>query len=92
MSSLLEIEKALGAKRKIDDTAIAVEEELKTGKDFSSYGAIVEIAFCNYFSIFRLAGDRLSKSIKLVGEGKKVPVYADLDRYKNGEFRTFLAT
>jgi transposase len=43
LSGLLEIKKAPGAKRKIDDAAIAaLEEELKTGKGFSSYGAIVE--------------------------------------------------
>lgn len=40
---LLEMKKAPGAKRKIDDAALAaLEEELKTGKGFSSYGAIVE--------------------------------------------------
>ncbi|MBE8966121.1 winged helix-turn-helix domain-containing protein [Nostocales cyanobacterium LEGE 12452] len=49
LSGLLEIKKAPGAKRKIDDVAMptavnyaALEEELKTGKGFSSYGAIVE--------------------------------------------------
>ena len=49
ISGLLEIKKAPGAKRKIDDAAMptavnyaALEEELKTGKGFSSYGAIVE--------------------------------------------------
>src|SRR4028118_1487596 len=43
LSGLLEIKKAPGAKRKIDDAAIAaLEEELKTGKGFSSYGEIVE--------------------------------------------------
>ncbi|MEH2419059.1 helix-turn-helix domain-containing protein [Nostoc sp.] len=49
LSGLLEIKKAPGAKRKIDDAAMptavnyaALEEELKTGKGFSSYGAIVE--------------------------------------------------
>jgi transposase len=43
LSGLLEIKKAPGAKRKIDDAAIAaLEEELKAGKGFSSYGAIVE--------------------------------------------------
>ncbi|MCC5670867.1 hypothetical protein LC653_45765 [Nostoc sp. CHAB 5784] len=37
------MKKAPGAKRKIHDAAIAaLEEELKTGKGFSSYGAIVE--------------------------------------------------
>lgn len=43
LSELLEIKKAPGAKRKINEPAIAaLEEELKTGKGFSSYGAIVE--------------------------------------------------
>ncbi|MEH2245290.1 helix-turn-helix domain-containing protein [Nostoc sp.] len=49
ISGLLEIKKAPGAKRKIDDAAMptavnyaAFEEELKTEKGFSSYGAIVE--------------------------------------------------
>jgi transposase len=49
LSGLLEIKKAPGAKRKIDDAAMptavnyaALEKELKTGKGFSSYGAIVE--------------------------------------------------
>ncbi|WP_392476029.1 helix-turn-helix domain-containing protein [Nostoc sp. C110] len=49
LSGLLEIKKAPGAKRKIDDAAMptavnyaALEEELKTGKGFSSYGAIVD--------------------------------------------------
>ncbi|MBD0299131.1 MAG: helix-turn-helix domain-containing protein [Nitrososphaera sp.] len=49
ISGLLEIKKAPGAKRKIDAAAMptavnyaALEEELKTEKGFSSYGAIVE--------------------------------------------------
>ena len=43
LSGLLEIKKAPGAKRKIDDEAIvALKIELETGKGFSSYGAIVE--------------------------------------------------
>ena len=43
LSGLLEIKKAPGAKRKIDDAAIAaLLEELKTAKGFSSYGAIVD--------------------------------------------------
>ncbi|NJM24121.1 MAG: helix-turn-helix domain-containing protein, partial [Richelia sp. SM1_7_0] len=43
LDELLEIKKAPGAKRKIDDAAIAaLESELKTGEGFSSYGAIVE--------------------------------------------------
>lgn len=43
LPSLLEIKKAPGAKRKINDDAIAaLDIELKTEKGFSSYGAIVE--------------------------------------------------
>lgn len=43
LSELLKIKKAPGAKPKIHDAAIAaLEEELKTGKGFASYGAIVE--------------------------------------------------
>lgn len=43
LSGLLEIKKAPGAKRKIHAHAIAgLEKELKTGKGFSCYGAIVE--------------------------------------------------
>ncbi|MBC1242210.1 helix-turn-helix domain-containing protein [Nostoc sp. 2RC] len=43
LSGLLEIKKAAGAKRKINDDAIAaLQQELETGKGFSSYGAIVE--------------------------------------------------
>jgi len=49
LSSLLEIKKAPGAKRKIHPGAMptavnyaALESELKTGKGFASYGAIVE--------------------------------------------------
>lgn len=43
LSSLLEIKKPPGAKRKINDTALAaLKRELETGKGFSSYGAIVE--------------------------------------------------
>ncbi|WP_166482401.1 helix-turn-helix domain-containing protein [Scytonema sp. UIC 10036] len=43
LSSLLEIKKAPGAKRKINDAAIAsLKQELETGIGFSSYGAIVE--------------------------------------------------
>ncbi|PHM06107.1 winged helix-turn-helix domain-containing protein [Nostoc sp. 'Peltigera malacea cyanobiont' DB3992] len=39
----MSIKKAPGAERKIHDVAIAaLKEELKTGKGFSSYGAIVE--------------------------------------------------
>ena len=40
---LLSIKKAPGAKRKIHDEALAaLDQELKTGNGFSSYGAIVE--------------------------------------------------
>ncbi len=40
---LLEIKKAPGANRKINDDAIAaLKRELETGKGFSCYGAIVE--------------------------------------------------
>lgn len=43
LAELLEIKKAPGSKRKINERAsAALEEELKTGKGFSSYGAIVE--------------------------------------------------
>ncbi|MBE9107213.1 helix-turn-helix domain-containing protein [Nostoc cf. edaphicum LEGE 07299] len=43
LDELLKIKKAPGAKRKIPEGAMAaLEEELKTGKGFSSYGAIVE--------------------------------------------------
>ena len=43
LSGLLEIKKAAGAKRKINDDVIpAFIQELKTGKGFSSYGGIVE--------------------------------------------------
>ncbi|NMG21745.1 helix-turn-helix domain-containing protein [Brasilonema bromeliae] len=43
LDELLEIKKAPGAKRKINERAIAaLEEKLKTGKGFSRYGAIVE--------------------------------------------------
>ncbi|GAX44433.1 putative transposase [Tolypothrix sp. NIES-4075] len=43
LSRLLEIKKAPGANRKINDDAIAaLKLELETGKGFSSYGAIVE--------------------------------------------------
>ena len=43
LSGLLEIKKAAGAKRKINDDAIAaLIQELKTGKGFSSYGGIEE--------------------------------------------------
>src|SRR6478672_2093199 len=43
LPELLDLKKAPGAKRKITDTALAaLKEELKTGKGFASYGAIVE--------------------------------------------------
>ena len=43
LSGLLEIKKASGARRKINDAAIAaLKIELETGIGFSSYGAIVE--------------------------------------------------
>jgi transposase len=43
LSSLLEIKKAPGAARKMSDEVIAaLQQELETGKGFSSYGAIVE--------------------------------------------------
>ncbi|TFI52262.1 helix-turn-helix domain-containing protein [Mastigocladus laminosus UU774] len=43
LSRLLEVNKAPGANRKINDAAIAaLKRELETGKGFSSYGAIVE--------------------------------------------------
>ena len=43
LSGLLEIKKAAGAKRKINDDAIAaLIQELKTGKGFTRYGEIVE--------------------------------------------------
>jgi transposase len=43
LSGLLEIKKAAGAKRKINDAALtALKQELETGKGFNSYGEIVE--------------------------------------------------
>ncbi|CDN11400.1 hypothetical protein RintRC_3633 [Richelia intracellularis] len=43
LSGLLEIKTAAGAKRKINDDAMAaLIQELKTGKGFSTYGGIVE--------------------------------------------------
>lgn len=43
LSGLLEIKKAPGAKRKINDEALAaLKQELETGKGFESYGEIVE--------------------------------------------------
>jgi transposase len=43
LNELLFIKKAPGAKRKIHEAALAaLTQELKTGKGFSSYGAIVE--------------------------------------------------
>ncbi|MBW4457106.1 MAG: helix-turn-helix domain-containing protein [Nostoc indistinguendum CM1-VF10] len=43
LSGLLEIKKAAGAKRKINDQALAaLKQELETGKGFNSYGEIVE--------------------------------------------------
>jgi transposase len=43
LSGLLAVKKAPGAKRKINDEAIAaLKQELETGEGFSSYGAIVE--------------------------------------------------
>lgn len=43
LSGLLEIKKAAGAKRKINDEALAaLKQELETGKGFNSYGEIVE--------------------------------------------------
>lgn len=35
---------------------------------------------------------RLPASIKLVGQGKKIPIYADLEPYENGEFRISIAS
>lgn len=43
LSGLLEIKKAPGAKRRInDEVLVALKQELETGKGFNSYGAIVE--------------------------------------------------
>ncbi|MEH1847369.1 MAG: helix-turn-helix domain-containing protein [Nostoc sp.] len=43
LSGLLALKKAPGAKRKINEEAIAaLKQELETGEGFSSYGAIVE--------------------------------------------------
>lgn len=43
LSRTIRNKKALAAQRKITDTAItALKEELKTGKGFASYGAIIE--------------------------------------------------
>jgi len=43
LSGLLEMKKAPGAKRKINDEALAaLKQELETGIGFNSYGAIVE--------------------------------------------------
>ncbi|MGJ5673016.1 MAG: helix-turn-helix domain-containing protein [Nostochopsis sp.] len=56
LSGLLEINKAAGAKRKINDDAIAaLEEKLKAGKGFSSYGAIVEWLKQEYGQSFEYA-------------------------------------
>lgn len=43
LSGLLEIKKAAGAKRKINEQALAsLKQELETGKGFNSYGEIAE--------------------------------------------------
>ena len=78
MSGLLEIKKAPGAKRKIHDVALptaanyaALEEELKTGKGFSSYGAIVEWLKqeqkldIEYATVYALVRYRLGAKLKV---------------------------
>ncbi|BAT56713.1 putative transposase (plasmid) [Nostoc sp. NIES-3756] len=49
LSGLLEIKKAPGANRKINDEALAaLKRELETGKGFCSYGEIVEWLKCQH--------------------------------------------
>ena len=72
LNELLSIKKAPGAKRKIDDAALtALEEELKTGKGFSSYGAIVEWLKqeqkldIEYATVYALVRYRLGAKLKV---------------------------
>ena len=72
VSGLLEIKKAAGAKRKINDDAIAaLIQELKTGKGFSSYGGIVEWSKkehgldIEYGTVYGLVRYRLGAKLKV---------------------------
>ncbi|MHC5755961.1 transposase [uncultured Nostoc sp.] len=72
LSGLLEVKKAPGAKRKIDDAAIAaLQQELKTGKGFASYGAIVEWLKqehgqdIEYATVYALVRYRLGAKLKV---------------------------
>jgi len=72
LSGLLEINKAPGAKRKIHSGAAAgLEKELKTGKGFSSYGAIVEWLLqeyrleIEYATVYSLVRYKLGAKLKV---------------------------
>ena len=72
LSGLLEVKKAPGAKRKIDDAAItALQQKLKTGKGFASYGAIVEWLKqehgqdIEYATVYALVRYRLGAKLKV---------------------------
>ncbi|QLE45344.1 helix-turn-helix domain-containing protein (plasmid) [Nostoc sp. C052] len=72
LSGLLEVKKAPGAKRKIDDAAIAaLQQELKTEKGFASYGAIVEWLKqehgqdIEYATVYALVRYRLGAKLKV---------------------------
>ncbi|MCF4967860.1 helix-turn-helix domain-containing protein [Nostoc sp. CMAA1605] len=72
LDELLEIKKAPGAKRKINESALAaLSEELKTGKGFSSYGAIVEwLKFqygleVEYATVYALVRYKLGAKLKV---------------------------
>ncbi|MHC5918092.1 MAG: helix-turn-helix domain-containing protein, partial [Nostoc sp.] len=72
LSGLLEVKKAPGAKRKIDDAAIAaLQQELKTGTGFASYGAIVEWLKqehgqdIEYATVYALVRYRLGAKLKV---------------------------
>ena len=72
LSGLLEVKKAPGAKPKIDDAAIAaLQQELKTGKGFASYGAIVEWLKqehgqdIEYATVYALVRYRLGAKLKV---------------------------
>ena len=72
LDELLKIKKAPGAKRKINELAIAgLCEELKTGTGFSSYGAIVEWLKLQhgleveYATVYALVRYKLGAKLKL---------------------------
>jgi len=89
LSRLLEIKKAPGAKRKINDQVLAaLKQELETGKGFSSYGAIVEWLQhehgldIEYGTVYRWVRYQLGAKLKVPRPRSNSQAHAAVEEFK----------